>query len=290
VTAHHPWLKISPEKVKGALARVSFDAFGLYHAVELYMCTSGTDGTLPVRHLSVATDRRLAQPKCVALLTQLVDEALVTVEGDVVHLVHWEQPPVATWTDDVLRARWQRGKELLRDKHLTGEVKERDRHLCRYCGVRVNWADRRGATAGTYDHVDPDGGNDIENVVVACRRCNGRKRDRTPEQAGMPLYRPGTTAATIAAGSASPIAASAVPARAPEPRARTGDPIRTESGSNPRAGSARAPARDRTVPTRVEPDLDRTTPPSGGGPVASSPVEPSAEVVPHPLHQSEESL
>lgn len=85
------------------------------------------------------------------------------------------------------RLRWRRKKALQRDRLLCEQIVERDGGLCRYCGVRVVWTDRRGPKGGTYDHVDPDGTNDLENVVVACRRCNGRKKDRTPEEAGMVL-------------------------------------------------------------------------------------------------------
>jgi hypothetical protein len=43
-----------------------------------------------------------------------------------------------------------------------------------------------------YDHVVPrrQGGKTVwENIVTCCYTCNGRKRDRTPEQAGMTLLR-----------------------------------------------------------------------------------------------------
>ena len=286
MTAHHPWLKNSPEKLAGPLKLVSFDAYGLYWAIEMHMCASGLDGQMPAAHLSVATERRLSQAKCSTLVAQLVDAGLVTVEGDLLHVVHWEQPPVDVWTDDVKRARWRRASALHNNRDLKQTIRERDRNLCRYCGVRVNWADRRGATSGTYDHIDPDGDNDVENVAVACRRCNGKKKDRTPEQAGMPLYRPGTTAQQIADGQASPIAASAVPARAPEPRARSGDPIGTESRSNRRAGSPRAPARDRNDSTLTESHLDRTKPPAGGDPDAPPPwTDEQVDGYVHPLNE-----
>lgn len=67
----------------------------------------------------------------------------------------------------------------------------RDAHLCLYCGDLFP----RGQL--TRDHVVPlsKGGRDVwENVVSACFPCNSRKRNRTPQQAGMPLlavpYRP----------------------------------------------------------------------------------------------------
>ncbi|MFZ9696705.1 MAG: HNH endonuclease [Ilumatobacteraceae bacterium] len=59
-------------------------------------------------------------------------------------------------------------------------VMARDGHRCQYCG----------APADSIDHVMPRsrGGMHVwENVTAACRPCNLRKRDRTPEEAGMPL-------------------------------------------------------------------------------------------------------
>ncbi len=62
----------------------------------------------------------------------------------------------------------------------------RDAFLCQYCGVKVSMS------TGTRDHVIPlsRGGPDtLANVVTACRDCNHRKSNRTPEEAGMPLNR-----------------------------------------------------------------------------------------------------
>jgi 5-methylcytosine-specific restriction endonuclease McrA len=58
----------------------------------------------------------------------------------------------------------------------------RDDWTCQYCG----------SGAENLDHVVPRsrGGSHIwENVVAACRRCNARKMDRTPQEAGFRLAR-----------------------------------------------------------------------------------------------------
>lgn len=81
-------------------------------------------------------------------------------------------------------------------------IMARDRFMCSYC-------DRR---ADTIDHVIPrsrGGENSWANVVAACRRCNSRKADRTPAEAGMTLLRPprepqGTKAIVLALGTADP--------------------------------------------------------------------------------------
>lgn len=62
------------------------------------------------------------------------------------------------------------------------EVLRRDNHSCQYCG-----SNRRL----TLDHVMPlsrGGQHTWNNVVTACERCNQRKSDRTPQEAGMPLH------------------------------------------------------------------------------------------------------
>ena len=77
--------------------------------------------------------------------------------------------------------------ELVRDRALCEAIRRRDGDQCRYCGVSVNWSDRRSRSGATYDHVDPRGGNTIDNVVIACHQCNIVKNARTPEQAGFVL-------------------------------------------------------------------------------------------------------
>lgn len=58
----------------------------------------------------------------------------------------------------------------------------RDGHRCQYCG----------GTAENIDHVVPrsrGGEHAWDNVVAACRRCNTRKENRLPHEAGMRLRR-----------------------------------------------------------------------------------------------------
>jgi len=62
----------------------------------------------------------------------------------------------------------------------------RDGFRCQYCGSpkRMNELN--------YDHVVPrhlGGRTTWENIVSSCYPCNGRKANRTPEQAGMKLLR-----------------------------------------------------------------------------------------------------
>lgn len=76
--------------------------------------------------------------------------------------------------------KWDRfRKELYSDPTLVRAIKVRDANRCRYCAVEVNWNDRRGPTGGQFDHVIPRGPNTLDNIVVACRRCNCSKGNRT---------------------------------------------------------------------------------------------------------------
>jgi len=63
-------------------------------------------------------------------------------------------------------------------------VLARDHYTCQYCGAMP------GKAQLTIDHVLPrsrGGETSWNNVVTACRRCNQRKGNRTPAEAGMRL-------------------------------------------------------------------------------------------------------
>jgi 5-methylcytosine-specific restriction endonuclease McrA len=266
----HPWLKIDPVSTAW-LDGVSFDAFSLWCALQLYQARTGGTALVPRAKLHAATARRLTLKRIAAAVAELLDEGQLIDHGDAVELVVWEQPPVEVWQDDVLRWRWQRNGRLKRMSELREFVKTRDRSLCRYCSVRVNWADKKGPTGATYDHVDPDIDNTRDNVVVACRRCNGRKKDRTPAQAGMPLLKPGETAPQEAASAATgpvpdpPAGGDRDPARAPD------DPDPTQIRSRSGTRSARARPRDRTDPDSIQ-------------------IAPSPPAGPHPARPDDRSV
>ena len=65
-------------------------------------------------------------------------------------------------------------------------VLKRDNLQCQYCGDRMPSKDL------TLDHVIPrsqGGKTEWTNMVAACKLCNLKKSDRTPERAGMKLIR-----------------------------------------------------------------------------------------------------
>lgn len=61
---------------------------------------------------------------------------------------------------------------------------KRDNGKCGYCGTALSQRE------STIDHIHPkaQGGRTVwENVVIACKKCNCEKDNKTPEQAGMKL-------------------------------------------------------------------------------------------------------
>jgi hypothetical protein len=63
---------------------------------------------------------------------------------------------------------------------------KRDKSYCQYCQKKLS------ACQLTIDHVLPKskgGITSFTNCVVCCHECNGKKADRTPEQAGMVLLK-----------------------------------------------------------------------------------------------------
>lgn len=71
----------------------------------------------------------------------------------------------------------------------------RDAYTCQYCAKQFPRADL------TLDHVLPrsrGGKNTWENIVTACKSCNGKKGNRTPHEANMPLLKKPTRPRYIA--------------------------------------------------------------------------------------------
>ncbi len=72
----------------------------------------------------------------------------------------------------------------LRPSLTNSKLFARDRNVCAYCGDHFHETDL------TREHIIPQAQNGRDtwmNVVTACRSCNHRKSNRTPEQARMPL-------------------------------------------------------------------------------------------------------
>jgi 5-methylcytosine-specific restriction endonuclease McrA len=118
--------------------------------------------------LSVVSTRRA--------VVLLVREKAELVES---HDRHWASEHIRVPVPSVIRLRRYVRVPYRRRVPLNRRaVFARDAHSCQYCEGR----------AENIDHVVPrsrGGEHTWENVVACCRRCNTRKGDRTPEEAGM---------------------------------------------------------------------------------------------------------
>lgn len=122
--------------------------------------------------LSVCTVRRAV---CMQLLGKV--DVVETCDGKRIHSVSRSIP-----VPSVVRLSWYVNVPYKRILLTRKNIIKRDRHTCQYCG------DRKGPM--TVDHILPrrlSGGDTWENMVCACDRCNNRKGDRSPEEAGMKL-------------------------------------------------------------------------------------------------------
>ncbi len=84
----------------------------------------------------------------------------------------------------VLRLRHQVRRPRPRLRLSRRSIFARDNYTCQYCGET--------GKEMTIDHVVPrrmGGGDAWDNLVACCRRCNGKKGDKTLQQAGMKLLR-----------------------------------------------------------------------------------------------------
>jgi 5-methylcytosine-specific restriction endonuclease McrA len=142
-----------------------------------------TDGFLP-EHFAVAlAPGRASDVVKVAIRAGMLGPKIKDPDG----VPGWQ---ILYEVDDLMHIRskeevdWEkRHRQQLRDPEIWVPVRVRDGDACRYCGRVVKWYDNKSDRGGTLDHVDPD----RDELVVACRKCNSQKQDRTPAQAGMTL-------------------------------------------------------------------------------------------------------
>ena len=93
----------------------------------------------------------------------------------------------------VLRLRRYVNVPKLHVKWSKRAVLRRDNWTCIYCGVRagdLRGSRKIGAADFSVDHILPQsrgGSNTWGNTACACRECNQRKGNRTPQEAGMKL-------------------------------------------------------------------------------------------------------
>lgn len=162
--------------------------------------------------------------------------------------------------DEVERERRQRQDTRPENTRVLVPVRLRDGDNCRWCGLGVEWRGRKSNRSAELDHLVPGEVGTIDTMVVACRACNGARKDNVETWAAThelrdPPVRPnyGTATAeyltkngyptdpnTDSDGSAPALAAAADPA--PRPGVRPAAPERGRQRQAPREELARKSA------------------------------------------------
>lgn len=132
---------------------------------------------------------------------------ILNLDYSVISIVSWQKgmllllkgviQPIEFWPDPILSAsgdyyqvpKMVMVKKFIKRKRVLLPKKRniflRDNYTCQYCSCE-------DPSVLTLDHVIPQsrgGKNTWENLVCACRPCNFKKGNRTPEEADMPLKR-----------------------------------------------------------------------------------------------------
>ncbi|MBC7328719.1 HNH endonuclease [bacterium] len=107
-------------------------------------------------------------------------------KADVLHYdgTYIRTPQGAIRVPSVIRLKYHIKRPVPELKLTRKNILARDNYTCQYCG-------QKGGEL-TIDHVIPKklgGKTDWDNLVCCCKRCNAKKKDKTPQQAGMHLLR-----------------------------------------------------------------------------------------------------
>lgn len=169
------------------------EAVGYLHYLWWWALDFAQDGDLTKYEAGDIADAVLWQRDPEEFVNALLEAGFLDMTADGTWEIHdWYDYAGRLLEQRMAQAEYRKRQySLYNDLRLTRAIKKRDGDICQYCGKIVNWKDRRGGDGGTYDHVDPEGENSLENIVVSCRSCNSKKGKRTPEQAGMPLINGG---------------------------------------------------------------------------------------------------
>lgn len=178
-----PWARLDDGFWRNPkVTATSTAAVGVYALGISYCADQLTDGFIPE---SIAVHMLARRRR--ALIRELVAREFWVEAADGYQIRDFLDYNPSKAEVDFRRRTNTRRQALHRDRTLVEAVRARDGDVCRYCNREVDFTDRRSPAGGTYDHVDPGGLNELDNVVVACRGCNSAKGRRTPAQAGLVL-------------------------------------------------------------------------------------------------------
>lgn len=164
--------------MQGADERTVNEAFGFLLRISTLSAGHKTDYVV-----DAGTAHMIGGARTEALLKLLVKAGLLTAQ---------RQGGLRSWTiladPEFLHIRTRaeleaeaRYRNELRDDALLVGLRRRDGDNCRWCGIYVQWLGRKGQQHAEPDHLEgSDVPGTVENMVIACRRCNrARGADQT---------------------------------------------------------------------------------------------------------------
>ena len=177
----NPWARVDCYIMEDPdMVRVGHRGFVLHVGGILYAQRNETDGFVPEGVIPALV---MDMPRPKQALKDLLEVGLWTEDKErrgfwVRNYAKWQRTRAQIEEDRQSGARRQ---ALSKDKQLREAVRERDGDHCRYCGRAVRWTDRKGGAGGTYDHLDPSGGNTC--LLYTSPSPRDRTRSRMPSSA-----------------------------------------------------------------------------------------------------------
>lgn len=195
-----PWVKIEPRLINNKkINHVSHVAQLLYIKAICFCNQAENDGHIGQHDIPIlAAISRIHEYD--GLVSELVDARLFELDengdGWWIHDYAVYQP---TRSSEARRRELGRQNQALhRNPNVRAAIHLRDGDQCRYCGIDVDWQDRRGPDGATYDKIEPSSRITLDNTVVSCRSCSQKKAGRTLEESGLVLLPPPQEQPTVA--------------------------------------------------------------------------------------------
>ncbi|MFK5688739.1 hypothetical protein ACI3EY_03660 [Ornithinimicrobium sp. LYQ92] len=169
--------------------RTKWEVYGFVHALAELSAAHLTDGRINRDTVETLGGTRwsvlVAQAVHAGILTEHIDKKTGARSWQLVDDPNWVHIRPAAEIE------WERQRRAdASNTALTVPVRLKWGDQCAYCGIIVNWQDRRGPRRGTYDHRVPGQPATVETYVPACFACNRGRSDSENADLVFPLRPP----------------------------------------------------------------------------------------------------
>lgn len=131
-----------------------------------------------------AYTEKLGNTRLVRALAMVLNDEAIIVESDESRIIQTASGLIIPFPLVIRLLQHKKVSFYIADEEFSRSgVFRRDNYTCGYCG-------KKSGENRTWDHIIPrsQGGEDSWlNAITACFKCNNKKGNRTPEEAGMPL-------------------------------------------------------------------------------------------------------